>query len=233
MKKTLLTSVALLGLAVGQAQAVSLTPDLTFAGDYSFDGDVDYYDFNVNSTGQVSIWVDTLTDGLDAMGSVFKSNGVGSYNFVSSSSSASQALVAGVNTTGINDFDVSMKNGFVLSDAQNPGISDPGVSMGLDVGAYRYVVTGMDWLSAAEFNGSGTLADGFIDTNTAFFFNDPQRVWSTWDHNTGNGAPHDYEVYIKGDVSEVSAVPVPAAVWLFSSAILGLGAASRKKKSIA
>jgi len=39
-----------------------------------------------------------------------------------------------------------------------------------------------------------------------------------------------FKVYLTGDTFKVSAVPVPAAVWLFGSALLGLGGFSRRVK---
>jgi len=41
--------------------------------------------------------------------------------------------------------------------------------------------------------------------------------------------PNPYNISVVGDVSAVSAVPVPAAVWLFGSALAGLGAVRRQK----
>jgi len=232
MKKTLLTSVALLGLAVGQAQAVSLTPDLTFAGDYSFDGDIDLYEFNVNNTGAVSIWVDTLEDGLDSSGFLFMKNASGGYNYVNGIANADELYTPNADNTGVynfsgvNAFDVAIKNGYQKGVAN--GVSDTGGTLNLDAGQYLYAQTGFLWVPNADMVGGGALADGWTDINTMFGFPDPEFAWSTWTYQTG-GVASNYEVYIAGDVSEVSAVPVPAAVWLFSSAILGLGAASRKK----
>jgi len=231
MKKTLLASVALLGLTVGQAQAVSLTPDLTFTGDYSFDGDIDLYEFNVNNAGAVSIWVDTLEDGLDSAGFLFMKNASGGYDYVKGIANADEVYTpnsdnTGVyNFSGINAFDVAIKNGYNVGVAN--GVSDTGGTVNLDAGQYLYAQTGFLWAPNADSMsaGTGTLADGWMDFN---FFGDPEFSWSSWTYSTG-GSASMYEVYIAGDVSEVSAVPVPAAVWLFSSAILGLGAVSRKK----
>ena len=39
-----------------------------------------------------------------------------------------------------------------------------------------------------------------------------------------------FKVYLTGDTFKISAVPVPAAVWLFGSALLGLGGFSRRVK---
>jgi hypothetical protein len=232
MKIKLLASIALLGLSVGSAQAITLN----FSDSHTADGEVDQFKFNVNSAGSVKLWTDTLQDGFDSAGTLFKLNpGSGKYDFVRGIQNVTEVLdqTTQLNLTGVNIFGIAIKNGYIKGDPLAKGISDTGKIVDLDVGSYLFTIAGFDFKTNAEFNGGGTLDEGWTDENVKFLGGTlPERQWSTWAYNTG-GAPSPYEVYIEGDVSElsdVSAVPVPAAVWLFASAIAGLGATGRGRK---
>ena len=230
MKTKLLASIALLGLSVGSAQAVTLN----YTDSHTFDGEVDFFYFDNNSTGNVSLWTDTLQDGFDSAGALFKLNaGTGQYDFMTDIAGGAQSAfdpLVGYNTDGINDFGVAIKNGYIQNNPQALGVSDTGESLNLDAGSYLFTVAGFDYIPWASFNGAGTVNEGFVDSNALFFGVDPARQWSSWAFNTG-GAPSPYEVYIDGDVSAtVSSVPVPAAVWFMGSAMLGLVGVRRKQK---
>jgi len=233
MKTKMFASIALLGLSIGTAQAVTLN----YTDSYTFDGEVDFFYFDNNSSGNVSLWVDTLQDGLATATSIFKKNNVnGAYEWtgipIADGFQTDFDLVLGYNTTGFNDFGVALKNGYIQDSQTALGYSDDGAVLNLDAGSYLYVVTGFRNMSVAEFTGNtaGTIDDGFVDLNTIIFGNNPEEQWSTWSFNTA-GAPSPYKVYIEGDVSEtVSSIPVPAAVWFFTTAIAGLGVVGRSKK---
>ncbi len=217
-------SIALLGLSIGTAQAVTLN----YTDTHTFDGEVDFFYFDNNSSGNVSLWVDTLQDGFDSNGALFKLNAAsGKYDFVRDVGNADDERdTNGLNQTGKNIFDVAIKNGYIKGDSEALGVSDTGGSYNLDAGSYLFTVAGFDFTPNASIYG-GTVEDGFVDFNVEFFGGtNPDRQWSTWAFNTA-GAPSPYEVYIEGDVS---AVPVPAAVWLFATAIAGLGAVGRSRK---
>ncbi|WP_279246039.1 VPLPA-CTERM sorting domain-containing protein [Candidatus Litorirhabdus singularis] len=89
--------------------------------------------------------------------------------------------------------------------------------------------TGDSTLSQELFG--GTLVDNTYFTGTAagaFPFTD---VWSFyWDRNL---AVEQYSSNVLAGIAvqtgDIAAVPIPAAVWLFGSALLGLGAIKRKK----
>ena len=232
MKIKLLASIALLGLSVGSAQAVTLN----FSDTHTANGEVDQFKFNVNNTGSVSLWTDTLQDGFLSRGAVFKLNPASEkYDFISSIEGGSQPdfdEILGYNTTGLNEFGVRMKNGYIQNDPEARGKSDGGDVVNLEKGTYLLAITGHAFVPEAALNGSGTLDEGWFDTNVRFRgAANPENQWSTWRFNTG-GAPSPYNVFIEGDVSlpAVSAVPVPAAVWLFASAVIGLGATGRARK---
>lgn len=225
MKKKLLASLALVGLSMGSAQAVTLS----YTDSHTFDGEVDFFYFDNNSAGSVSIWTDTLQDGFDSNGALFKLNsGTGKYDFLIDVANGAEVRdFDGLNQSGVNEFNVAIKNGYIHGDTEALGVSDTGGTLDLDAGSYLFTIAGFDFTPNAFLNGAGTVDDGFTDLNVLFFGGtDTNRQWSTWGFNTG-GAPSSYEVYIEGDVS---AVPVPAAVWMFASAIAGLRLTSRSKK---
>ena len=228
MKTKLVGAIALLGLSMGTAQAV----DLTFNDSHTLDGEVDLFYFDNNSIGGVSLWTDTLQDGFDSNGALFKLNtGTGQYDFVTEVANATESAfnpTLGYNTTGLNDSGVAIKNGFIQDNSQALGVSDTGDTFNLDAGSYLFTIAGFDNTPAASLFGGGTLDDGFVNVNGFFGPADPEREWSTWTYNTG-GVASNYDVFISG--KGVSAVPVPAAVWLFATAIAGLGAAGRSRKA--
>lgn len=233
MKTKLLASIALLGLSMGTAQAVTLN----YSDSHTFDGEVDYFYFNNNSAGSVSLWTDTLQDGFDSNGALFKLNaGTGSYDWVRDIGNGTEVLnTDGLNiadpVTGIavNVFGTAIKNGYVSGESEKVGVSDTGGTYNLDAGSYLFTVAGFDFIPWASFLGGGTVDDGFLDVDAELFgIVNPERQWSTWTFNTG-GVASPYEVYIEGDVSSVS---VPAAVWLFATAITGLGVMRKSKQKI-
>lgn len=81
--------------------------------------------------------------------------------------------------------------------------------------------------------GGGTLVDSFSFTDGSYSATTP----SAWHLTTGvSFLPGFYELRIatngaNSSTSEISAVPLPAAAWLFGSALLGLGALRRKQKA--
>jgi len=74
-----------------------------------------------------------------------------------------------------------------------------------------------------DINGVYGDADGIDLTMSAVDVSDLTNI-----HSTQETAA--FKVYLTGDTFKVSAVPVPAAVWLFGSALLGLGGFSRRVK---
>lgn len=77
----------------------------------------------------------------------------------------------------------------------------------------------------------GALVDSFTFTDATFSAASP----SAW-HLTSIALAGEYVLRIATDgasssTSQISAVPLPAAAWLFGSALLGFGALRRKQKS--
>ena len=76
-----------------------------------------------------------------------------------------------------------------------------------------------------------TLVDSFSFTDATFSSSNPSAWWLT-----SIATPGEYVLKIStngasSSTSEVSAIPLPAAAWLFGSALLGLGALRRKQKA--
>lgn len=229
MKITQFAAVALLGLSMNSAQAAVLEFDDTFFGNH----DLQEFRFDVLSASSVSMWSDTLTNGLNNHLTLFKLNNVsGEYewnpaNLIADANESSFNPVLGYNTTGVNDFGVALKNGFVQNSSTQIGISDAGGTLTLEQGSYLLVNSFDTYWSLAELNNdTSPYSAGFVDTTEIFGGGD---TWSTYpfgDHSQ----PHAFKVFINGDVALPTTVPVPGAIWLFGSALVGLTGVSRRKK---
>jgi len=226
MKNKLLVALAVIGMSLmGPVQAVQL---LEFDGSYTADLQLHQYEFENLSENNVSIWMDTLQDGLDSQGTLFKKDGVsGAWDWYGVAiyngfESAYDSLLEH-NPTGKNDFGVALKNGYIFEDPDNQGVSDTGITINsLEVGKYLFVVSENVYQARAQKALGGTLDDGFYTRRGG--------RWSNWEFNT-NGVASPFKVFVEGDVANVSAVPVPAAIWMFASALTGLGFSSRRKKA--
>ncbi|MCQ8130759.1 VPLPA-CTERM sorting domain-containing protein [Methylomonas rivi] len=236
MKIKQFAAVALFGMSIGSAQAAQLDFNESFFGDF----DLQEFRFDVLSDSAVSMWTDTLTDGLNNKLTLFKLNEVsGEYEW-STAYSIADAFesgfnpVLGYNPTGVNDFGVALKNGFVLNDPTQVGISDAGGTLNLTQGSYLLVNSFDTYWAKAEFDFADgeTYSAGYVDTTdpvNGFGFGD---TWSSYPYGD-NSQPHAYKLFISGDVALPTTVPVPGAIWLFGSALAGLTAASRRKQSLA
>ncbi|MDH5484389.1 MAG: VPLPA-CTERM sorting domain-containing protein [Gammaproteobacteria bacterium] len=104
--------------------------------------------------------------------------------------------------------------------------------------------------NTAYYDTSGNIQSGYGLSNTGPFSNlQSAKYWSateyvsstnyawSFDMNYGSqlGGSMDYSTFAwavqSGDVGDISAVPVPAAVWLFGSGLLGLVSLARREKA--
>lgn len=221
MKTKILLSTALIGLSIGSVQATTLTYNAT----HTEANHREEHFFNITGTGDVEIVMDTLTDGLDAQQTIWKSTGT-DWVFIGESPGAPRVGAAGApEDTGFNIFGVALKNGYVKGDALQPGLTDPGAVFSLDniftgfqleAGSYKVTTSGNGNFAAA---GPGALESAVFWTEQDTFEIQPFF----------HGA-HDYKFTVSGDfVTDTTVVPVPAALWLFGSAIVGLGVVRRKQ----
>ena len=234
MKIKQFAAVALFGMSIGSAQAAQLDFNESFFGDF----DLQEFRFDVLSDSSVSMWTDTLTDGLDTHLTLFKLNEVsGEYEwntayFIANATQSAFNPGLGYNPTGVNDFGVALKNGFVLNSPTQVGISDAGGTLNLTQGSYLLVNSFESYMSQAEFEFVDGVAysAGYVDTTAPEYYGFGD-TWSSYPFGD-NSQPHAYKLFISGDVA-LAAVPVPGAIWLFGSALAGLTAASRRKQSLA
>jgi hypothetical protein len=104
---------------------------------------------------------------------------------------------------------------------------DPNPSWTVTYSIYKDGTTG----SGYSYNAFTDLIDTFTFTDATFSGTSP----STW-HYTSIALAGEYVLKMStngatASASQISAVPLPAAAWLFGSALLGFGALRRKQKA--
>jgi hypothetical protein len=222
--KKLIMAAAILGASVSGAEAAVMNIN----GVHTAPNALEYYYFQNNSLGNVQIVMDTLTDGFDATLAVWQkvvgSTVVGQpensdWALVDISYAADRDANELNPTVSVNNFGIPFRNGYnPLDITTTTGTSDPGMIMSnLAQGIYLIEIS-------ANFNDPNVNFAGDLMSLGHLGFEQFSEI-NTW--------PHNYTFSITGNVSEVSQVPVPAAVWLFGSALAGLGAISRKKSAMA
>jgi len=227
MKNKLLAAAALMTLSMGSVQATQLT----FTGNYQEINQVDLFYFDNSSVSDVSIWGDTLIDGLSQTASLFvQDNGTGDWNWTGVKIQHAEAddydPNTKINSSGDNNYGVAMKNGYIQGDSSALGISDIGETvLDLAIGSYMVVVSeDFNYAAPTLANATSATFDGTMSRQLPFL------NWKNQAFSTAVGVDSPFELYVDGlGVGDVSAVPVPAAVWLFTSAIAGLGVVRRKK----
>ena len=205
MKKKLLNTCAatLLGMASVSSQASSI--DMIATGSTLI---------NVGDTVTFEIWADfsdvggTIGGGLD----MFYDSAVLSYNndFAFDPSFPTDPLMTSL--------------GDDCATAATLGCTGPGEIDGIAVGTFSFfglAASGPTLVGSLSFTGAFA---GFAALTMAD--NDP--LFGSWFDNSTFGLT--FPVYNDALV-EVSAVPVPAAVWLFGSGLIGLAGVARRKKS--
>lgn len=221
MKTKILLSTALVGLSMGSVQATTLT----FEGTHTEANHREEHFFNITGTGDVEIIVDTLTDGFDADQVIWKSTGT-DWEYIARNQGAERVGDPGEpGDTGFNVYGVALKNGYVKGDVLQPGVSDPGATFALgdlfndfqlEAGSYKVTTSGNGDFAVGR---PGDLESAIVWTEQDSF-----EIESFFH------GPHDYSFTVSGDfVTDAAVVPLPAAVWLFGSAIAGLGAVRRKQ----
>jgi|CXWL01.1.fsa_nt_gi hypothetical protein len=109
------------------------------------------------------------------------------------------------------------------------GISDPGLSVGLTAGT-NYLVIQSDFQNGPTSLDPLTLA-GSVGQTIALGSNLQSALWGQYLPGVPTGVFfNNYTLTITGDVTP-SAVPLPAAVWLFGSVLAGLGLVGRKNNN--
>lgn len=231
MKMKILAPMAFLAITSGVAQAAIITINGSHTtqtpvsegglGDLS-----ETYFFDATGTGSVDMFMaglethDFLIDGetevthlpdIDVFANtqliVWKNIG-SDYELMGFNNHAPRKAGPTANEGPITIYDTPV-NGYTGDEQPTSGIADPGLTLNLDAG--RYMLTVED----SENNPIGTLfSEGIVSVGTG-------------DEGTFT---NPYTLTIRGDfVTEAAVVPVPAAFWLFGTAVFGFLGFSRRK----
>lgn len=188
-------------LALGQGFSVDIT-----AAQAALGGTVDVFALfgQVSGAGNAYSYT-SFTYASDGLGIVYAQSSAGSL--------VTDAQMDGA-ITNLNAYLVNVLGGGFFADGT------PGDLVGTSLGTTLFTV-GLE-------NGGATIAGLFLQTQ------DADGVSSQSSVNILNPAASTYGVYVDGTSFNVTSlggtvVPVPAAAWLFGSALLGLGVVRRKK----
>lgn len=170
---------------------------------------VDYWSFNVNTTGTVTIdvlswerdpdewdWVDVNGDGEDSF--------IDSYIRVFKDSLAAENIYASNDDGGANG----------RGDGTIRG-NDSYLSREFEAGDYIIAISSCGYPASGSYPGYFTVDEAVDGYN--------QRAIIPY--SAGEGDHGDYRITLTGDVS---AVPLPAAAWLLGSGLAGLAALKRR-----
>lgn len=232
MNKLILTGVLAAGLSAQAAQA-----DIVINGihDTASPNSIESYYFQANASGSSNIYLssqDTSVNGIElAMNgllSVWQQTG-NNWTLIGAIDDAPRQASNSVNVYGVNvhQWQAPFPTG---------GISDPGLTLNLQGGS-NYLVIQSDTLNgpkslANDFNLAGSLGQ-----TVALGSNLQAALWGTYDpfgEPVSGVQLNNYALTITGDVTRISApnpapVPLPAAAWLFASALGGFGWLKRKQ----
>ncbi|NOT10807.1 MAG: VPLPA-CTERM sorting domain-containing protein [Methylococcaceae bacterium] len=115
------------------------------------------------------------------------------------------------------------------------GISDPGLTLNL-TGGSTYLILQSDYLNGPTSLSNDVHLTGALGQTIAIGSNLQAALWNSF-FPIGDPAfsvNNIYDLTVTGNVvttTAPAAVPVPAALWLFGSALAGLGVVGRKKES--
>jgi len=101
-----------------------------------------------------------------------------------------------------------------------------------DYDYYCYLGTATDDWTTTYIYSDGTETLKFNSSNVYFTYGEGNTAsYTTYGGGNLANSNQNYQAYIQWEeVSQISPVPVPAAIWLFGSAMVGLVGVSRRKK---
>ena len=253
MKKNILAVAVIFGLSAGAAQA-NLT--INSAHISTNTNQIETYFIQANATGNADIFMQSQVNTdlgfdlfLDSLLSVWKLSGAGDlWTLVGANDNAGRVMT-GANPGSTTIYGTTV-GGYVTNDSGS-GWADSGLSLNLTSGD-KYMI-----VQSEHNNGPTSLANGQLlapnvnfESALAGVLGQTLAVGSSvlWDYrggfkglgdlSGGTGTAYSltntYQLSVTGNVAQIAesiappAVPLPAAVWLFGSALVGFSAIGRK-----
>lgn len=248
MKKTLLSAAVALTLASGAAQSATLTAGETFDINILADG-VSCFTFGNCVGNAAAAFVDNDTDALATNGSAIGGDGLAGKINVTTADDGAGGVTFTVNSFNMDTYlgtaggafgtwagDVTTMSGSV--NAAGDIAFDPTGRMGIaqfftgSLGAQPWN-TGSTFTSGNQVNAVADLTGSALALDGSAVIVSASTVGAAWGFFVGTPYTEIFSLDFSNAtvVDSPSAVPVPAAVWLFGSGLLGLVGVARRKKS--
>lgn len=247
MKKNIIAAALMFGLSANAAQA-SLTP-ISSQHINELSNKIETYFIQALGTGNVDVFIQSQPNAdytgeniyLNGLLSVWQQVG-NNWSLVGANDDAARVLT-GTNPGSTTVYGQSVLNYF--PEQTGSGTADPGLSLNLTANS-KYMVVQSEYLNgptsltdgqfnattyASQLNGAlgQVLAGGGVGYSSAFKgLSDLSGAGSDYSFN------NTYQLHVNGNVARlasdptISSVPLPAAVWLFGSALVGFTAIGRK-----
>ena len=229
MKKTLISAaLAAAGMVAATTNAYAA---LAVDAQLNFDAGVTggYYGF---VTGGSYFAMDTNGDGIFKAGertAISQNNGL-QIGTIQNATGSHSGAPDGSESPGIdaawNFFNNTGMHG--TSSATNILTDDGAGSVTLDFSGWYVTWNGIPVINMGS-GGSATVACGVDCSLGDTFALDYTAVVPAGDPSGFGGVP--YQLHMEGTVGQQTVVPVPAAVWLFGSGLLGLAGVARRRKT--
>lgn len=210
---TLLSLLYMIGLG-GVATSNAYAATFSFAGDFATHNDVNLFQFTLGNSSTVQLKSFGYAGGTDAAGAAIQRGGFDTMFFLYNSAGRQIAW---------NDDGGSIYYQYVNRDIDGRW-GDSYLQAILDPGSYTLALVNFSNYPN-EFYYLGRLSAGFHNSGRPFDAYSPVRT-SHWAVDLAN--VDSVSVTAAGSVS---LVPVPAAVWLFGSGLIGLVGIARKRKT--
>ena len=218
----------LLSGSIDMAQA-----NLTLTGSHTSNlqnGVIETYFIKANATGSADIYVDqnVRADGSPFNGFLSVWQLVGSnWSLIGANNDATEVAP---NYT-LNSYGVSIKNAVLGFPGQ--GQSDSGLTLGLTANSTYMIAQSEDLNGPTSLDDQGVGTLGQLLAVGSNYKNAFKNGASAFYDSTSAAYINTYSIFVNGNVTltpaPIAAVPLPATVWLFASAIVGFFVRKRKE----
>ena len=225
--KKLILSLMLLSGSIDMAQA-----NLTLTGSHTSNlqnGVIETYFIKANATASSDIYVDqnVRADGSPFNGFLSVWQLVGSnWSLVGANNDAPEVAPYLLNSYG-----VSIKN--AVSGIPGAGQSDSGLTLGLTANSTYMIAQSEDLNGPTSLDDQGVGTLGQLLAVGSNYTNAFKNGASAFYDSTNAAYVNTYSIFVTGNVTltpaPIAAVPLPATVWLFASAIVGFFVRKRKE----